>query len=258
MNDKLTIKEAAKLLGISPDTIRYYEKMGLYTSEKDENNKYRYFGFDDIFSLSNIILLKDCGIPLKEIRSLIGNYSTEKYRETLLESTSNIEKQIKELKEKQSKIKKNLELLNLKDNEFKIKEYSNQNIKHVASIDFERIYKVRDFYEILNKLGKYNIITDEFIYKIKEYEVDAYVYTKDKSDDKLQRGKYLEYTIKINTIKDEDEAIEMVEQHIDKLYSYADNNNLYVEDTVYFTESVYTEMIVKDGLIGTFFVKIKE
>lgn len=44
MKYKWTIGEMAKLLDVSTDTLRYYEKAGLLSSDRHSDNGYRYYG----------------------------------------------------------------------------------------------------------------------------------------------------------------------------------------------------------------------
>ncbi|MCC5468178.1 MerR family DNA-binding transcriptional regulator [Pelosinus baikalensis] len=44
MKYKWTIGEMAKLFDVSTDTLRYYEKSGLLSSERHSDNGYRYYG----------------------------------------------------------------------------------------------------------------------------------------------------------------------------------------------------------------------
>ena len=47
----MKISDAAKLLGISTDTIRYYEKEGVITPKRTSKNNYRDLDNRDIISL---------------------------------------------------------------------------------------------------------------------------------------------------------------------------------------------------------------
>ena len=43
MYNTYTIGELAKILGITPETIRYYERKGIIASIHDEKTNYRYY-----------------------------------------------------------------------------------------------------------------------------------------------------------------------------------------------------------------------
>ena len=57
----------AKLMGMSLDTLRYYEKEGLFMPSRKENN-HRTYTDGDISWMQFIKRLKETGMPIKEIR----------------------------------------------------------------------------------------------------------------------------------------------------------------------------------------------
>ncbi len=56
MNEKWTIGEVAKLFDVSTDTLRYYEKIGILSPHKNGDNGYRYYSYDEIVVLMDIIV----------------------------------------------------------------------------------------------------------------------------------------------------------------------------------------------------------
>ncbi|MCM3537882.1 MerR family transcriptional regulator [Priestia endophytica] len=62
-----SIGEFAKILGVTPSTLRYYEKEGLLTPNRDENNL-REFTDDDIGWAQFLLHLKDSGMLVTELR----------------------------------------------------------------------------------------------------------------------------------------------------------------------------------------------
>lgn len=63
------IGDVAAMIGVSRDTLRFYEKKGIITVRKKENG-YRYYSEDDIFTLSSIFYHRKMNIGLEEIESL--------------------------------------------------------------------------------------------------------------------------------------------------------------------------------------------
>ena len=57
----------ANLMGMSLDTLRYYEKEGLIMPERKENN-HRIYDDSDVNWMQFIKRLKETGMPIKEIR----------------------------------------------------------------------------------------------------------------------------------------------------------------------------------------------
>lgn len=65
-----TIAEVAQQTGISPDTLRYYEQLGLLSVARNENN-YRAYAQHDIQWIAFLMRLKATGMPLKDMQELI-------------------------------------------------------------------------------------------------------------------------------------------------------------------------------------------
>ncbi len=60
------IGDVADILGISRDTLRYYEKRGILSSKK-RSNGYRYYREEDIFVLSSILYFRKMNMGLEQI-----------------------------------------------------------------------------------------------------------------------------------------------------------------------------------------------
>ncbi|WP_341279625.1 MerR family transcriptional regulator [Paenibacillus sp. FSL H8-0537] len=70
--NKYTIKEAAEQSGLSEDTIRYYEKIGVLPQAERKNNTHRFYREKDIETMKMLVCLKKTGMSLDEIRPFIG------------------------------------------------------------------------------------------------------------------------------------------------------------------------------------------
>lgn len=63
--------QAAKKLGITVRTLRYYDQIGLlHPSSKSENGK-RSYSETDLFTLEKITLLKNLAVPLRDIELIL-------------------------------------------------------------------------------------------------------------------------------------------------------------------------------------------
>ena len=90
----MTVKEVEKLLSVSSANIRFYEKEGLLTPGRKENN-YRDYCEEDIQTLRKIILFRKLGFTIDEIRSLQkGEVSLET---AATENIARLEKEIERL-----------------------------------------------------------------------------------------------------------------------------------------------------------------
>lgn len=68
----LKIKELETLLSISRSNIRFYEKQGLFSPERKDNN-YREYTEQDIKVLKKIIVLRKMGLTVEEIKLVQNN-----------------------------------------------------------------------------------------------------------------------------------------------------------------------------------------
>lgn len=72
MKEFYTIGETAALLGISADTLRYYDRIGLLKPVKvDAGNKYRYYSYTQFHYIDRIKYLQHLGLSLEEIRTVL-------------------------------------------------------------------------------------------------------------------------------------------------------------------------------------------
>lgn len=62
----MNIGEAGKKSGLSPDTIRFYEKRGLILSTKRDEKGHRYYAENDVGWLGLLACLRGTGMPLSE------------------------------------------------------------------------------------------------------------------------------------------------------------------------------------------------
>ena len=66
-----TIRQAAEHIGVSVDTLRFYDKQGLLPFVGRGDNGYRVFTEDDFAWLDLIACLKAAGMEIREIREFV-------------------------------------------------------------------------------------------------------------------------------------------------------------------------------------------
>ena len=99
-----TIGEAAVKMGLTPYTLRYYDREGLLPFVERSVNGVRLFGEKDFEWIQMIECLKKSGMPIKKIKTFIdwyveGNPTIEKRRDMFYERKAYVEEQIEMLKE---------------------------------------------------------------------------------------------------------------------------------------------------------------
>jgi len=70
------INEVEALVGITKKNIRFYEDQGLLSPKRNAENSYREYGEEEVQTLRRIKLLRKLGIPIEEIRQMLGGTHT--------------------------------------------------------------------------------------------------------------------------------------------------------------------------------------
>lgn len=61
-----TIKTLLSVLGISRNTLRYYEQIGVISPVRDPDSNYRVYTNDDVFSVAQLNMLKNAGFEVAD------------------------------------------------------------------------------------------------------------------------------------------------------------------------------------------------
>jgi len=117
MRELLQIGEVAKLIGVSPKTIRYYHEIGLLAEPKRTVVGYRLYTAQDLLRLQRIRRLRSLGLPLDRIKEILGETDVGQevvLRNALQSLVEELTAQILELEERREMLKKLLaeEILN--------------------------------------------------------------------------------------------------------------------------------------------------
>ena len=75
---QLTIGKLAEMTGVSTDTLRYYEKMGLIAAESRSRAGYRFYHLDAVKVVRFIRGAKELSFTLEEIRQLLKLKTSDK------------------------------------------------------------------------------------------------------------------------------------------------------------------------------------
>lgn len=90
----MTTGEFAKMVGVTKDTLFHYDDINLFSPEIVGENGYRYYSINQAETLDTILILKDLGMPLKEIREFIKNRNADRFIELFTEREQQIDKEI--------------------------------------------------------------------------------------------------------------------------------------------------------------------
>ncbi len=68
-----SIKQIGKLAGISIRTLHYYDEIGLLSPAREKSNGYRRYSDADLITLQQILIYRELGLPLDQIRHILTN-----------------------------------------------------------------------------------------------------------------------------------------------------------------------------------------
>lgn len=81
-----TIGQFSRMCQVSAKALRHYEKLGLLIPARvDKSNQYRYYSHEQVDSAKAILFMKDLGIPLKTIKTIIEQGSDPELIEVVLQ-----------------------------------------------------------------------------------------------------------------------------------------------------------------------------
>lgn len=86
----MTIKEAARLAGVSVRTLHYYDKIGLLCPNAVTEAGYRIYGEVELMRLQQILFFRELGFPLKKIKEIMEKPAFDE-REALLKQRELLE-----------------------------------------------------------------------------------------------------------------------------------------------------------------------
>lgn len=111
----MTIAEMSKRVGLSSDTLRYYERVGLIPKIKRNKNGIREYTEEDCIKIEFIKCMRKAGLPinvLKEYMALLqqGDTTTEARKQILIEQRYQLAEKIEEMKETLAYLDRKIEL----------------------------------------------------------------------------------------------------------------------------------------------------
>ena len=148
----MTTGEFAALMGVSKYTLFHYDDIGLFSPEYVAENGYRMYSRYQLETLETILMLRDLGMPLKEIRQFLQVRSPKELVRIFAEREHQIEKELSRLKTMQGWIRQRRKKISMVMQQ----DFSDIGIHHFP----ERYYLIRkidgtsekDYMEKTNRL----------------------------------------------------------------------------------------------------------
>lgn len=237
MKNKYKIGEVSKILGVSTDTLRLYEKKNIVIPSKDIENKYRYYSIYDIYNLIGSIFYRRINISLDDISELMWNSTYEQTKEIILNKGKEIENEIKKqniylkkinkLKESFTLIENHLDKISIRplNKVFILCELEPNNIKSLLELNKENF----DLYNFSSKVYIKNNNIENFIHYLTIEEENIKDFN---LKDVLKPKEYLEYDKCIYTIlKTDIDNIDI--NHIKHIQNYIKINNINTHNFIF-------------------------
>lgn len=139
MSDKnyLSTGELANMLGVSKQTVIYYDKVGLISPARRDDKDYRYYTLEQADELDSIITFRNLGVSIDVLKDYLSERNVQSCIEMLKKQKLNVAAEIEKLDRIQKKIDARAALLE----------------KVVGVKDFERIEfsnQIQEYYMIEN------------------------------------------------------------------------------------------------------------
>lgn len=170
------ISELSKILGITTNAIRMYEKDGYITSERNKSN-YRLYDKYDIYRISIIRLLIKCGFTHSDINNFVNKNSAEKHK-IYSNKLAQIDNEIQRLYFLRHWLKDNIQLIDT------IKEIGDNYVikvcpalKYIPYSKDDEILKEPKRLELINKFI-YEIPEIQLVKVYKHFDVENNIFTR--------------------------------------------------------------------------------
>lgn len=95
--ENLMISQISKMFDVTPRMLRHYEKLGLLTSVRREDNAYRSYDEQAVRRLQQIVILRKLRLPLKQIAVILQDKTQVKTLEILQDNLTELEDEIASL-----------------------------------------------------------------------------------------------------------------------------------------------------------------
>jgi len=173
---KYKISDLARLMNVSTNTIRRYENMGYFSSDRDPSNSYRMYDEESVFQALNARLLRKYGFSHEELAAM-NTFSMEENITAYQEKMKELEDTISNLKNIHHRIKDDIKLMQKATNSV-AQPYFKDCVDLYYSLYSEgsKLAKDAKHQEILNNFI-YDYPEVQRIYLMKKKDIDNKSYT---------------------------------------------------------------------------------
>lgn len=104
MLKKYSVNDISKYFSIPKQTVRFYEDKGLIHSHRDPQNGYRFYTYEDINQIFDLVNIHPLNFKLQELNTLLNKADASDYQTLLRQKQQELSEQIKHLQTLSEKI----------------------------------------------------------------------------------------------------------------------------------------------------------
>lgn len=204
MKYKISIGQVSKMYGISLDTLRHYDRIGILKPIVDPSNGYRYYSLEHLDLLESILVGKYLETPLKDMKLIFQEKSIHKYVELIEKQENTIQEKIKHLQQLEEYTGQLKKLL------YEIMDFKNDyDFEQMIAEDVDlQLY----FMKLPDLLKRYVEIKD----KVRDYDVEHYVmFYRNSEGDIVENDEYAIFSIlpEYKSKSEENNALNLESRH---------------------------------------------
>ncbi|MGL4773914.1 MAG: MerR family transcriptional regulator [Clostridium sp.] len=204
-----TVGQVAKFLGISRDTLKFYEEKELINPKQDEENGYRKYNLLDINDVITVNFYRDIDIEIKKIQQIKKEENLEVIEEILEEKQNKLQEEIeykKSLLRKIKEVKDNCSSIKDSLNKFTIREMkpiivTNEiEMKEDIGETFTEILEKYDYSTRIKKPVNLSGVSRVLYLNEMNIERERYIFYKKLEEDSKEEGEIFSYPECIYTV----------------------------------------------------------
>lgn len=143
------IGEVSKITGVSKDTLRFYDKINLLKPKYvDPHNKYRYYTYDQFWSIDIIVCCRNLGIPIEKVALILKSQDNEKVLDFLKEQREEAIKRsdyLKRIAEDIDWYERQQERIKMvkKDSQITVRKFEERKVLYGSNMDYMQAYHLK-------------------------------------------------------------------------------------------------------------------
>lgn len=242
MRKLLTIGEVAKLLHLTTSQIRFYERKGLISPHKVEENGYRLYSFKEIDTLEYIVTFRQIGLSISEIKEIMSQKKGYNLTDLLDNTMEQLRNEMEEMKKRLSILEQLKEAsVSHLDEEPKIFMYPERTI-FVLDEDHSLERSEKELFDLVETFGlDYRFNDQQFLSILNHEKMMMGIQSKEDTQPlkelptyTLKEGTYFTWNITVNTYGEFDKAFQRLLERCRKEGHEPEGEAIAVEDVATF------------------------